>query len=90
MPKSNKEFWRKKFDGNVTRDRRVQEELKQLQWRVMVLWECEIMKDPLAVLDTVIRPLKQNSCREYSLDLDRKEILKVAEKKNRYYLNSSK
>ena len=90
MPKSNREFWRKKFADNVTRNRRVQEELQQLQWRVLILWECEIMNDPLAVLDTVIRRLEQGACREYSLDLDRREILQVAEKKNRYYLDRGK
>lgn len=90
MPKSNREFWQKKFDGNIARDRRVQEELQHLQWRVLILWECEIMKAPLAVLDTVIRQLEQGNCREYSLDVDRKEILKVAEKKNRYYLDRGK
>ncbi len=90
MPKSNQEFWRKKFDGNVARDRKVQRELEQLQWRVLVLWECEIMKDPLAVLDAVAGELEQESGREYSVGIDRSQILKVAEKKNRYYLDSEK
>jgi len=49
-----------------------------------------IIKDAITALDTVIRPLKQEDCRKYSLDLDRREILKVAEKKNMYDLNSSK
>ena len=88
MPKSNKEFWLKKFDKNVARDRRVQSELNELQWRVLVLWECEIMKDPLAVFDTVAQQLDQGTGREYSLDVDRSRILKVAEQKNRYYLDS--
>ena len=88
MPKSNQEFWQKKFDDNVARDRRVQGELNELQWRVLVLWECEIMKDPLAVLDAVVQQLDQGGGREYSVDIDRGQILKVAEKKNRYYLNS--
>lgn len=92
MPKSNKDFWRKKFDNNVARDRRVQSELKELQWRVLVLWECEIMKDPLAVLNRIIEQLDQgidrDAGREYSVDMDRCQILKVAEQKNRYYLNS--
>ena len=90
MPKSNREFWRKKFADNVTRNRRVQEELQQLQWRVLILWECEIMNDPLAVLDAVVRQLDQGDCLQYSLDLDRREILQVAEKKNRYYLDRGK
>ncbi len=90
MPKSNQEFWQKKFDGNVARDRRVKKELEQLQWRVLVLWECEIMQDPLAVLDDLVGQLEQDADQEYSVDLDRREIFKVAEKKNRYYLDGGK
>ncbi|MCI5131890.1 MAG: DNA mismatch endonuclease Vsr [Candidatus Electrothrix sp. EH2] len=88
LPKSNRESWQKKFDNNVARDRRVQNELRELQWRVLVLWECEIMNDPLAVLDRIIEQLGQDADRKYSVDMDRGQILKVAEKKNRYYLNS--
>ena len=40
-PKSNVEFWAKKFKNNVARDQRVREELEQHGWRVVTLWECE-------------------------------------------------
>lgn len=40
-PKSNIEFWAKKFDSNVRRDKRVQKELDALGWKVAVIWECE-------------------------------------------------
>ncbi len=39
-PKSNREFWRKKISGNRERDLRVQKELCELGWHVMVVWEC--------------------------------------------------
>ncbi len=41
-PKTRTEFWNKKFSGNIRRDREVQCELKQLGWRVLIIWECEI------------------------------------------------
>jgi DNA mismatch endonuclease, patch repair protein len=41
-PASNREFWNTKIDKNVERDRAVQTRLKDLGWRVMVLWQCEI------------------------------------------------
>ena len=41
-PKSNRTFWRQKFDGNVRRDRRVQTLLRKLGWRVIVVWECSL------------------------------------------------
>lgn len=40
-PKSRVEFWTKKFEQNVERDRRNQTALRDLGWRVLVIWECE-------------------------------------------------
>lgn len=41
-PKSNIEFWEKKFSRNKERDLRKVEELQRLGWQVLVVWECEI------------------------------------------------
>jgi DNA mismatch endonuclease (patch repair protein) len=41
-PKTRVDFWRKKFEGNIRRDREVQLALKKIGWRVMVVWECEV------------------------------------------------
>ena len=41
MPKTRVSFWEAKFRGNVVRDRRNEEELRRLGWRVLVIWECE-------------------------------------------------
>lgn len=41
-PKSNTEFWIKKFDRNVARDVRSKEMLEAQGWRVIVVWECEL------------------------------------------------
>ncbi len=43
-PKTRQEFWVVKFESNVFRDNRNQSELKQLGWRVLVVWECELRK----------------------------------------------
>ena len=40
-PKSNREFWEKKFARNVCRDSLQYEELRAMGWRVIVVWECE-------------------------------------------------
>jgi DNA mismatch endonuclease (patch repair protein) len=42
VPKTRVNFWRKKFEGNIRRDREVQLALKKIGWRVMVVWECEL------------------------------------------------
>lgn len=41
-PKSRKEFWQKKFNSNISRDRIVIDELKEKHIRCLVVWECAI------------------------------------------------
>jgi DNA mismatch endonuclease (patch repair protein) len=41
LPKSNVDFWREKFEKNVARDKRAIRELRDLGWRVEIVWECE-------------------------------------------------
>lgn len=40
-PKSNDEFWSRKFARNIERDREKITELEALGWDVLVIWECE-------------------------------------------------
>ncbi len=40
-PKSRIAFWVEKFAQNVSRDKRNEEALRNLGWRVLVIWECE-------------------------------------------------
>jgi len=41
LPKTNTEYWRRKIARNKERDRVRIEELRNLGWRVLVVWECE-------------------------------------------------
>ena len=41
-PKSQKQFWRKKLEGNVARDLRNKKSIKKLGWRIIHLWECNL------------------------------------------------
>jgi DNA mismatch endonuclease (patch repair protein) len=43
-PKANVEFWNDKFRRNVNRDARKEAELRDLGWRVVLVWGCEIHK----------------------------------------------
>ena len=40
-PKTRQEFWNKKFTENKKRDSEIQEKIKILDWRSIVIWECE-------------------------------------------------
>ncbi|MEM3433266.1 MAG: DNA mismatch endonuclease Vsr [Candidatus Methanomethyliaceae archaeon] len=42
MPASNIETWQRKFERNVIRDKRSQEALRELGWRTIIIWQCEV------------------------------------------------
>jgi DNA mismatch endonuclease (patch repair protein) len=44
-PRSRSEYWEPKLDRNVVRDLKHRDDLEELRFRVMVLWECDIERD---------------------------------------------
>jgi len=44
-PSSNLEFWSKKLDRNILRDRAAVGALRRAGWHVLTIWECQL-KDP--------------------------------------------
>ena len=42
-PRSNTTFWKEKFAKNLERDKRNQKDLREMGWRTIVIWECEIL-----------------------------------------------
>lgn len=47
IPKSNTDYWIPKLSLNVLKDKSHIEQLHQLGWRVLVIWECELKTDKL-------------------------------------------
>lgn len=45
LPKSNRAFWRHKFEANQERDERKRLGLEAIGWGVLEIWECEIERD---------------------------------------------
>ena len=43
LPKHNRQFWKKKFENNLARDLRTSKSLVQDGWKVITLWECDIL-----------------------------------------------
>lgn len=41
-PKSRPDFWLRKLESNIMRDRQVKAELTRLGWYVITVWECEL------------------------------------------------
>ena len=40
-PKTRQEFWNKKFNENINRDKINQENLSSKGWKIIIVWECE-------------------------------------------------
>ena len=44
-PKSNRDYWLPKLESNVARDAKHQAELAELGWKVLVIWECDVVAE---------------------------------------------
>ncbi len=42
LPATRQDFWKKKLEGNATRDYNSIKELQASGWRVLVVWECAL------------------------------------------------
>lgn len=40
-PVNNREYWKRKRENNVARDKRARRLLKQCGWSILTIWECE-------------------------------------------------
>jgi len=54
MPSTRKEFWTKKFEANIARDKKNVDELLEMGWRVLVVWECILKKKKETGFDEAI------------------------------------
>jgi len=87
-PKSNTAFWLAKFSENVQRDERNRIELERRGWRVLVVWECELVNSTTDTIRTVAewlaeeRPSDAEHPHGYEV-VDRNTVLRVAESKVR-------
>ncbi|MGO9531213.1 MAG: very short patch repair endonuclease [Syntrophobacteraceae bacterium] len=95
MPKSNVDFWTRKFAENVERDRRTEEQLSAMGWRVMVVWQCGLVKRTVETIRKVALWLKEGAASGDQFGyggpiMDRAELLAVAEKRVRFRIASYK
>jgi len=55
--KSNREYWIKKIEGNMKRDERVRQELRDKDWLVISFWDIEIDNDLEGCVNKIINAL---------------------------------
>lgn len=44
IPKTNTEYWQKKIHSNIVRDLKNYDKLRDMEWKIIVIWECELTK----------------------------------------------
>jgi DNA mismatch endonuclease (patch repair protein) len=95
VPRTNAAFWKEKLERNVARDREVSAALDAAGWKVIVVWECELYRDPVAVASRVVSALTEGpAVPEHGLcdlgTLDPRRLLRIAEDKRRYRIGRKK
>lgn len=99
--KTNKEFWVKKIEGNIERDRKVNYELGKQGWRVLRFWGKDIQKKLLTCVlkvESEIKELKMDLKEKISLETfgDKQFRVRLIEPENNqeavltHYLHNSK
>lgn len=61
LPATNKAFWEAKLRRNAERDCRQRASLRQLGWRVLVVWECQLHR-PERLATRIVTFLKKECC----------------------------
>jgi len=54
-PTSNMEYWIPKLEANVKRDRKNRKIMKRKGYKVVEIWEHEIKKNPLKVIERILK-----------------------------------
>ena len=54
IPSTNSKFWQEKLLKNIEKDEKHIVELKEMEWKVIVVWECEIEKNLVHTLEKLI------------------------------------
>ena len=58
-PQTNREFWIKKINGNVERDKEVNKILEEKGWKVLRFWEHEVNEDIERCYNIIVDELKK-------------------------------
>lgn len=60
-PATRVDFWKKKISLNVERDRRAEDSLRTLGWRLAIVWECALREKPDSALGDLSRWIRSSS-----------------------------
>lgn len=46
IPRANQDYWLPKLTGNADRDAQAELQLREMGWKVLVIWECQVKDGP--------------------------------------------
>lgn len=55
---NNGAWWKAKIKSNVERDRRVDDQLRAAGWRVIRIWESDLLQDPASAVSLIARVVR--------------------------------
>ena len=64
LPETRREFWEQKISGNIVRDAKHAQALRDSGWKVLVIWECSLkyksISDKEAAVESLAQSIKVN------------------------------
>lgn len=60
LPKSNIDFWREKLERNANNDAKHNQQLLEMGWKPITLWECELKRDFEGTMEKLVASLKES------------------------------
>lgn len=69
-PATRPDFWQEKFNANVERDRRAQEELLRAGWRIAIVWECALRNNQADRIALALEQWLRSTEREFETSLE--------------------
>lgn len=57
--RTNSDFWNKKIHTNIERDKEVNDQLTEMGWMVIRIWESDIKKDINKCIDIILREIPE-------------------------------
>lgn len=60
LPATRYEWWKRKLTSNIVNDKLYKDELINLGWKVIVVWQCELEKDFQNVMERLVSIIRKN------------------------------
>ena len=59
VPSTRSAFWLEKLKGNKRRDVETKVSLKDMGWRIVTVWECNLKKHPAQEIERIVEALEE-------------------------------